>query len=45
VPHQVAESREVQSMLRVLTSPWLLTQLDSLPGYDASHCGELIATL
>jgi molybdate-binding protein/DNA-binding XRE family transcriptional regulator len=45
VPHHVAESREVQSMLRVLTSPWLLAQLDSLPGYDASHCGEQVITL
>ena len=45
IPHQVAESREVQSMLRVLTSPWLLAQLDSLPGYDASHCGAQVTTL
>jgi len=24
----------------VLTSPWLLAQLASLPGYDAARCGE-----
>jgi hypothetical protein len=24
----------------VLTSPWLLAQLASLPGYDPSRCGE-----
>jgi molybdate-binding protein/DNA-binding XRE family transcriptional regulator len=45
VPHQIAESREVQSMLRALSSPWLLTQLESLPGYDAGRCGQHVATL
>jgi molybdate-binding protein/DNA-binding XRE family transcriptional regulator len=45
IPRPAAESREVQSMVRVLSSPWLHTQLDSLPGYDASRCGEHIATL
>ncbi|HEY2575905.1 MAG TPA: substrate-binding domain-containing protein [Streptosporangiaceae bacterium] len=45
IPRSAAESREVQSMVRVLSSPWLLAQLDSLPGYDASRCGEHIATL
>jgi hypothetical protein len=24
----------------VLTSPWLLAQLASLPGYDPASCGE-----
>jgi hypothetical protein len=24
----------------VLTSPWLLAQIASLPGYDAARCGE-----
>ena len=33
-------SREVQGLLKVLTSPWLLAQLASLPGYDVSACGE-----
>jgi putative molybdopterin biosynthesis protein len=32
-------SREVQGLLKVLTSPWLLAQLASLPGYDPSACG------
>src|SRR5487761_1126681 len=45
IPRAQAESREVQSMLRVLSSPWLLAQLDSLPGYDSSRCGEHVATL
>jgi putative molybdopterin biosynthesis protein len=35
-----AASREVQGLLRVLTSPWLLAQLASLPGYDLGRCGE-----
>jgi molybdate-binding protein len=45
VPRPVAESREVQCLLRVLSSPWLLAQLASLPGYDASRCGERVAAL
>src|SRR2546421_266424 len=35
-----AASREVQGLLKVLTSPWLMAQLASLPGYDAARCGE-----
>jgi putative molybdopterin biosynthesis protein len=35
-----AASREVQALLKVLTSPWLLAQLAGLPGYDPSSCGE-----
>ena len=45
VPAVQAGSREVQAMLRVLSSPWLRDQLASLPGYDPSRCGEHIATL
>ncbi|HUZ23901.1 MAG TPA: substrate-binding domain-containing protein [Streptosporangiaceae bacterium] len=45
VPAAQAGSREVQAMLRVLSSPWLLEQLASLPGYDPSRCGEHLATL
>jgi putative molybdopterin biosynthesis protein len=45
IPAAQAGSREVQAMLRVLSSPWLLEQLASLPGYDPSHCGEHLATL
>jgi putative molybdopterin biosynthesis protein len=45
IPRAVADSREVQSMVRALSSRWLLAQMDSLPGYDASRCGQHIATL
>ena len=40
LPAKHAASREVQGLLRVLTSPWLLAQLASLPGYGAGRCGE-----
>ena len=40
LPAKHAASREVQGLLKVLTSPWLLAQLASLPGYDAGRCGE-----
>jgi len=40
LPAKNAASREVQGLLRVLTSPWLLAQLASLPGYDPGRCGE-----
>ena len=40
LPAKHAASREVQGLLRVITSPWLLAQLASLPGYDLSRCGE-----
>jgi molybdate-binding protein len=39
IPAGHAASREVQALLKVLTSPWLLSQLASLPGYDARTCG------
>lgn len=42
LPSSLAASREVQGLLKVLTSPWLLAQLASLPGYDPSTCGERI---
>jgi putative molybdopterin biosynthesis protein len=45
VPSAQASSREVQALLRALTSPWLLDQLASLPGYAVSQCGERVATL
>jgi putative molybdopterin biosynthesis protein len=35
LPAPLLGSREVQSLLRVLTSPWLATQLASLPGYES----------
>ena len=40
LPAKLAASREVQGLLKVLTSPWLLSQLAHLPGYDATRCGE-----
>jgi putative molybdopterin biosynthesis protein len=41
LPAKHAASREVQGLLKVLTSPWLLAQLTSLPGYDPASCGVL----
>ena len=43
VPARQTEAREVQAMRRVLSSPWLLDQLASLPGYDPARCGEHLA--
>jgi len=40
IPGEHAASREVQALLKVLSSPWLLAQLGSLPGYDAATCGD-----
>jgi molybdate-binding protein/transcriptional regulator with XRE-family HTH domain len=42
IPAEHAASREVQALLKVLSSPWLLAQLASLPGYDATSCGDRI---
>jgi putative molybdopterin biosynthesis protein len=43
IPARQAGSREVQALRKVLASPWLLTQLDCLPGYDSSRCGDRVA--
>jgi molybdate-binding protein/transcriptional regulator with XRE-family HTH domain len=40
IPGVHAASREVQALLKALSSPWLLAQLASLPGYDAATCGD-----
>jgi molybdate-binding protein/transcriptional regulator with XRE-family HTH domain len=40
IPAEYAASREIQALFKVLTSPWLLAQLASLPGYDATTCGD-----
>jgi putative molybdopterin biosynthesis protein len=40
IPAEHTASREAQALLRVLSSPWLLAQLASIPGYDAATCGE-----
>ena len=45
IPAGLAGSREVQALIKVLSSRWLLDQLASLPGYDPSRCGEHVATL
>jgi molybdate-binding protein/transcriptional regulator with XRE-family HTH domain len=45
IPAGQAGCREVQSLLRVLSSRWLLDQLASLPGYDPARCGEHVASL
>jgi molybdate-binding protein len=43
IPAEHATSREVQSLLKVLSSPWLLAQLGSLPGYDTATCGDRLS--
>jgi molybdate-binding protein len=45
IPADVTGYREVQGLIKVLSSRWLLDQLASLPGYDAARCGEHVATL
>jgi putative molybdopterin biosynthesis protein len=45
IPAGQISTREVQGLLKVLSSAWLLDQLASLPGYDPARCGERIATL
>jgi putative molybdopterin biosynthesis protein len=45
IPAGQVSTPEVQGLLKVLSSAWLLDQLASLPGYDAGRCGERIATL
>jgi putative molybdopterin biosynthesis protein len=43
IPGEHAPSLEVQALLKVLSSPWLLAQLASLPGYDAAGCGDRLS--
>ena len=45
IPAEHAASREVQALIKVLASRWLIDQLASLPGYDPSSCGQHMATL
>jgi molybdate-binding protein/transcriptional regulator with XRE-family HTH domain len=45
IPVGQVGTREVQALLKVLSSRWLLDQVASLPGYDPARCGEHIATL
>jgi putative molybdopterin biosynthesis protein len=44
IPEAQTATREVQSLLRILSSRWLFDQLTSLPGYDPTRCGQRIAT-
>ena len=43
IPAAAAGSREVRGLRKVLSSPWLIDQLASLPGYDPAYCGERFA--
>jgi molybdate-binding protein/transcriptional regulator with XRE-family HTH domain len=45
IPADQSACREVQGLLKVLSSRWLLDQLASLPGYDPARCGEHVASL
>jgi putative molybdopterin biosynthesis protein len=45
IPAGQAGTREVQALLKVLSSRWLLDQVASLPGDDPARCGEHIATV
>jgi len=45
IPLGMTGTREVQGLLRILSSSWLLGQLAGLPGYDVSQCGERIASV
>jgi hypothetical protein len=43
VPAAATGSREVQGLLKMLSSRWLIDQLARLQGYDSAHCGERVA--
>jgi putative molybdopterin biosynthesis protein len=43
IPASQSASREVQALVKVLSSRWLLDQLGSLPGYDPSPCGQHVS--
>jgi len=45
IPAATKGSQEVQGLLKVLSSRWLIDQLSSVPGYDPSNCGELVTSL
>ena len=45
IPAERVATREIQALIKVLSSRWLLDQLASLPGYDAKPCGQHVATL
>ena len=45
IPATIINAREVQGLLKVLSSTWLLDQIANLPGYDPTRCGEQLGTL
>lgn len=45
IPAGHESTREVQRLLKVLSSAWLLDQLASVPGSDGTGAGEPIAML
>ncbi len=45
IPAERLASREVQALIKVLSSRWLLDQLASLPGYDPAPCGQHATSL
>jgi putative molybdopterin biosynthesis protein len=45
IPADRVAGREVQALIKVLSSRWLLDQLASLSGYDATPCGRHVATV
>jgi putative molybdopterin biosynthesis protein len=45
IPAGVVAAREVQALVKVLSSRWLLDQLGNLPGYDPAPCGQHVSTL
>ena len=45
IPAGQFASREVQGLLKILSSAWLVDELANLPGYDPARRGEHIATL
>ena len=45
IPAGYINTREVQGLLKVFSSAWLIDQLAALPGYDPGRCGKQIATL
>jgi putative molybdopterin biosynthesis protein len=44
IPEPMLDTAEVRALLRVLASPSLRRQIESLPGYDAAICGEVLAS-
>jgi putative molybdopterin biosynthesis protein len=43
IPGSRASAHEVQTLLKVLPSRWLLDQMASFPAYDPARCGQHVA--